>query len=152
MRERERKPADRATPPIGENHRRRISAALGLIDQALGRWAQYAAGAEDTGSFRHLRNDLTADERQTLGNVIAEIRALLTELGQGLALKTQVRSVRGTLPGECGILWETIAGLDPQHLKAWGSTDAEFDDYWEPRRQMLEALLNRVMAVVSGKR
>ena len=142
-------PTDRVIGSISENHRRRINAALGLIDQALGRWAQYAAGAEGIGLLLHLRNDLTANQRQALARLIEQTRELVTELSRGLDLKTQTRTVRSILPGECGILWETVAGLDPRHLQAWGGTEPEFDAYWEPRRQMLEDLLDRVLKVVA---
>jgi hypothetical protein len=151
MRETHPQSDDQSSQPIGDNHRRRIKAALGLIDAALGRWEKYAAGAADTGALRHLRNDLSGTQRRKLQQLTTSLREILTALQRELGLEAEVRTVRGILPGECGILWETIAALDPNHLSAWGETTAQFDAYWEPKRQMLEDMLNQVMDVVSGK-
>ena len=138
--------------PIGDNHRRRIGASLSLIDDVLVQWERYAAGAGVAGALRHLENDLTPDQRRALGQLVAQIRSLLAELQDALELPTAVRTVRSTLPGQCGILWETVADLDPKHLQAWGVTGPAFNDYWEPRRQRLEHLLNEVLATVRPDR
>ena len=71
---------------INENHRRRITTTLTLLDESLCTFEELARGREFHSVLYAERNSLTADQRRALLHEIATMRSLLKSLRKELHL------------------------------------------------------------------
>ena len=138
----------RSFPDLTDTHRRGIGAALKVLDEVLCGFEQWAAGRAVHSVLYSERNDLSAEQRETMRSEIAGIRETLAELRSILRLEGTVEDVRNIIRGECAILWSSLVELESKRLGRYGPPPPDLGEYLDPRVAKLIAHVNRIVETV----
>jgi hypothetical protein len=138
----------RSFPDLTDTHRRGIGAALKVLDEVLCGFEQWAAGRAVHSVLYSERNDLSAEQRETMRSEIAGIRETLAELRSILRLEGTVEDVRNIIRGECAILWSSLVELESKRLGRYGPPPPDLGEYLDPRVAKLIAYINRIVETV----
>jgi len=138
----------RSFPDLTDTHRRGIGAALKVLDEVLCGFEQWAAGRAVHSVLYSERNDLSAEQRETMRSEIAGIRETLAELRSILRLEGTVEDVRNIIRGECAILWSSLVELESKRLGRYGPPPPDLGEYLDPRVAKLIAHINRIVETV----
>jgi hypothetical protein len=126
---------------ISENHRRGIESTLGLLDEMLCRFEQWARGSESRGVLYEEHNSLTARQRKQILGTIVSIREVMKTLRDDLNLEGKVQDVRTAIWSQSASFWEALVELESPRLKRYGDLPAGFAEYFDPKVDTLIELL-----------
>jgi len=129
---------------LKENHRRSLATALGLLDETLCLFEEYARGREVHSILFEERNRLSARQKKDLLEEISRLRAVLQEMKETLGLRVRVVDVGKKIWGTGAGFWEILAELEPKRLRAYGAVPEELSTYLKPN---VAALLNGMMRI-----
>jgi hypothetical protein len=137
--------------PLNQSHRRAITIALRMMDQMLCEFEEYARGREIHSVFFEERNSLAARQKTALLAEIEQVRGLMEEIKNHLALESEVENVANRIWGSACAFWEVLIETTSRHLKRFGEAPAELAEYLDPR---MEALIQHLGAItrIAGSR
>ena len=133
---------------ISENHQRRLSSTLRLVDETLCIYRQWAEGGERHSIFYHEINNLSFSQRQAILGIINEIMNLLSELKEVFDLGAPVQEIGRTFLGQNAMLWSSIVEMHSRYLKGYGALSKVTKDYLDPKIDDLEELIKKLSSVV----
>ena len=134
---------------LSDNHRRGISTTLSFLDEALCDFEQWARGREGRGVLYQERNTLSAGQREALLVEICEMRAILRELRDALALEGETQYAAQAIWGRSSSLREHLVELEGKHLRRYGTPAAGLAEYLDPKVADLLRRLDRTSSIVS---
>jgi len=129
---------------INDNHRRALSAGLGLLDEALCQFQRWAEGAETRSVLFEERNNLSPSQRKRINALISDLQARITELRDALGLERRVQSVSHSIRAQCSVLWESLVESESRYLRGYGEVNPEAAAYLDPK---MEAIIDRLFAL-----
>ncbi len=136
---------------LNDAQRRTLATSLGLLDQTLSRFEEYAKGREIRSVMWKEENRLSAEQRDALLTCISEIKALLARMKEDLNLPARVDRVAATIWGESAAFWNTLAEVKSQRLAAYGKVDPSLASYVDPKVERLISAMQAIADIVSGK-
>ena len=129
---------------VSENHRRGITTALRLLDEALCEFEQYAQGREVRSVFLRERNRLTAGQRKAVLDEIRQMKALLQDIQSALGLDSEERDLRTMIWSRSASLWPVLVETGSRYLRRYGDVPKELGAYLDPR---IEELIRHLQAL-----
>jgi len=108
---------------MSENHRRGISVTLGLLEQALCEFEEWAKGREVRSVLYEEHNDLAEGQREEILREVESMRRVLRQMKHFLDLKDICRSAKGEIWARCSALWEGLVELEGKYLKRYGEVN-----------------------------
>ncbi len=133
---------------LKENHRRSIATALGLLDETLCLFEEYAKGREIHSVFFEERNVLTTRQRKALLEEIGRLREIMREIKETLGLRIRIVDVSKKIWGSGAGFWEILAELEPKRLRAYGSVPEELGAFLKPTVSALIEGMMRISSIV----
>jgi hypothetical protein len=143
--------AHQAPIPISDIHRRGISTALGLLDEMLCRFEEWARGRERHGVLFHELNPLSPAQRKAVRAEIEKMRRILRDLQALFDLEPQTRNVAQALWSESIAFWETLVETEAKPLRRYGPAPAGLAEVLDPRIERLIQGLVRLMDLAHGR-
>ncbi len=136
---------------VPENHRRGISATLGVLNHDLTQFRRWAEGGEVASILFVEENNLSPAQRSSILATVSEIERELCELHGSLGLKGQRIDISRVIEVKCGFLWEGIEELRGQSLRRYGETPADLASYMDAKVERLTELLRNITQVVNRR-
>ncbi len=122
---------------ISENHRRRLSATLALMDQALSEFMRWANGGETRSVLYEEINTLAPAQRQKMTEEIAAIREMLREISETLQLSGHVLETGADIRARCSLLWADLLDVKSGPLRGYGALSEEAAAFLDARIEKL---------------
>jgi len=132
---------------VTEPQLRSLAATLSLLDQAICRFDEYAAGRETRSVLYREQNTLSPEQRARLRAKVAEIKALLKQIGDDLGLPVRTQNVGAQIWGESAGFWNMLAEMKSSRLNAYGRVDPALAEYLDPRAETLIAAMQEIAAI-----
>ena len=126
---------------ISENHRRGIASTLGLLDEMLCQFEQWAQGSEAHGVLYEESNSLTARQPKQIMGTITSIREVMKTLRDDLKLERNILDIRTAVWSRSASFWEALVELETGRLKRYGELPEGFAEYFDPKINTLVELL-----------
>lgn len=133
-----------------DTHRRTLSTTLGLLDEMLCDFEQWAGGREIRSVLYREENTISGSQARAMQAEISAMRDILRALRDELQLDERVRNAKVDVWSRCSWFWENLAELDARHLRAYGEPSEEMVACLEPRRKELIDRLQRITDAVRG--
>jgi hypothetical protein len=146
--------SDKKPIPVGENHKRAISATLTLLDQMLCEFEEYARGRERRGAIYREHNALSEPQRLGIQAEIAAMRRTIGELKETLGLSETCDEAAQQIWGRASAFWEVLMESQTKYLRRYGEFGPELKEALDPRIEVLIARLLTLadLARNAGKR
>jgi hypothetical protein len=118
---------------LPQNHKRAIIATLGILDEMLCRFEQWAGGYEARGVIYRQSNRLTAEQRTALQDAIHVLRQDLRTWKKDLRLEAEVRDISSAIWSQSSAFWDAIIELGPKYLRRYGELPEPSAAYLDQR-------------------
>ena len=131
---------------LGENHRRVVSVLLRGLEQACDEIE--AAFRETPGLLDRIHDDLSADQRERLREMVRRVRSEIRRLAGEIELDASSRSQRRTI---LALLSASIINLeesDPKKLRGYGPMSPQAEARLSSEIQLLIEMFEQMSAIV----
>jgi hypothetical protein len=142
---------DRSLANLSNGHKRGIETTLGLLDEELCRFEEWAQGREIHSVLYHEQNTLSSEQRDVLSSEVAMMKEILLELQNSLKLEGRVRSSDKKIQAQCATLWVNLTELTSKYLRRYGELPVELTEYLDRRIFRLIDHLNKIVKIMGAK-
>jgi len=134
---------------LGDNLRRGLETTLGILDEILCEFEEWARGREHRSVLYSEHNSLSPSDRDALLSEIAEMRSVLQEFRDDLALEGRMREAAHSIWGSCAVLLTNLEELTGKHLARYGDIPRQLPEYLEPRIRRLMSSLQHIFRLAA---
>jgi hypothetical protein len=111
---------DRSLANLSNGHKRGIETTLGLLDEELCRFEEWAQCREIHSVFYHEQNSLSSEQRNALSTETGIMKEILVELRNTLKLACRILTVEKVISSQCSALRIYLKGLEGNYLLLHG--------------------------------
>jgi hypothetical protein len=137
-------------PEISESHLSKIRITLRILDEALGKFAEWAQGREVRAVLYEEENDLTPHQRAGILADVSDIRQIMQELRDNLAMEVTPQSVAKHIRASCYIYWVDVLEMTGKYLRGFGEPSQELVDYLDPKAQRILQYLDHIKDLLTN--
>lgn len=135
-------------PELSDRHRLGIRTALGVLDEWLCKFEQWARGRQIQSVLYYETNRLSPVQRDRLLVETSKIRRILIEVKKTLKLEARTADAADSIWAHCASLWLNLAELGSTKLIRYGELPSGFAEYLDPEIRELIASVNAISEAV----
>jgi len=139
------------TIPIGDNHKRSITATLFLLDQMLNEFKEFASGREIHSVLYHEENNLTTRQKEDVLAEIEEMNQVIKEIKDTFHLEEEKENIARKIWGKSSTFWAPLIEMSSRYLKGYGETSPELKTYLDPQVKYLIKHLKNIGHIAGGQ-
>lgn len=137
------------TIAITENHRRRISVTLSLLDEMLCSFERWIEGNIAESIMYQEMDTLDREARVALTKQLARMRKDIAHVRDKLQLHPKVRDTGREIASQADAFWENLVELGGKYLNAYGAPSEELVKYLDPKVEKMAEDLRKLATITN---
>jgi hypothetical protein len=135
---------------LNENQKRTVTVTLRLLEEQLVE-TERLMEQDEQGILYHRVARFTPSQRETMGALIAQMRADIERAAREFHLARQERNAAMEIAGSLALAWESLEEIRSPKLKSYGEVDPSLTETLDPIVQRLVKLEFELEDVARGK-